>query len=260
MIPVKDLQNPLALLVLILVASAFSAPFGTPALAAFAKDFLPAVATLVAAYAGSWYAFTLNQDAIAKNLKSKQATTGAKAMFVLWREINAIAQVQEDVVNKYRDYPPAPLAMPPIENHFDDSIRLDIDGLSFLLEHGKSELLANLCIAETRYFQAIDCIRRRSRLHAEEVQPKIEGRKPKDRNLTPGELKDLLGIRLFHLLVDQTRLVMARTDDAVETLEAVAAELHAALRAIFPEVQFPKPAPMEKPKELDQAKRPDGLL
>lgn len=258
---VKDLRNPIALLVLILVAASFSAPFGTPQLAAFTKDFLPAVATLVAAYAGGWYAFSLNQQAVKAEQRAKQMGIGARAMFVLWRQINSVAQVQEDVIEKYRNYAPAPLAMPPIEHHFDDSVRLDIDGLMFLLDHGKSDLLGNLCIAETRYVQAVDRIRKRSLLHANEVQPRIEGKKPSDRNLTPEELRDILGIRLFHQLIGQTKEVISSTDDAVASLEAVAADLHAVLVSVFPEARFPKPAPMIAPSEnAEQQKRPSGLL
>lgn len=257
----KDLRNPMALLVLILVSAAFSAPFGTPQLAAFAKDFLPAVATLVAAYAGGWYAFTLNQDAIKKDLRLKQISIGAKAMFVLWRQINAIAQVQEDVINKFRNYAPAPLAMPPIEHHFDDSVRLDIDGLMFLLDYKKPEVLGNLCLAESRYIQAIDSIRKRSLLHVNEVQPRIEGKKPLDRNLSPEELRDIIGIRLFHQLVGQTKEVIDTTDDAVASLEAVAIDLHATLYSAFPEALFPKPTPIERDKgNTEPAQRPSGLL
>jgi hypothetical protein len=258
---VKELKNPITLLVLILVAAAFSAPFGTPLLAAFAKDFLPAVATLVAAYAGSWYAFSLNQEAVKTEQRSKQIGNGVRAMFVLWRQINAIAQVQEDVIDKFRDYAPAPLAMPPIEHHFDDSVRLDIDGLMFFLDHGKSELLGNLCIAETRYVQAVDRIRKRSLLHANEVQPKIEGKKPSDRNLSPDELRDIIGIRLFHQLIEQTKEAIATTDDAVASLEAVAVDLHTALLSAFPDAHFPKPAPMMEPLEKSEpTERPTGLL
>lgn len=255
------MKNPIALLVLILVTASFSAPFGTPQLAAFATDFLPAVATLVAAYAGAWYAFSLNQELAAKDQKLKQVGIGTRAMFVLWRQINSIAQVQENVISKYRNYPPAPLAMPPIEHYFDESARLDIDGLMFLLDHGKSELLANLCLAEGRYLQTIDIIRRRSFLHKEEIQPKIEGKKPKDRNLTPDELKEIVGIRLFHELVSQTNNVISTTDDTVASLEAVAGDLHQALRSIFPEDRFPKPAPMKEGHEESIEKpKPSGLL
>ena len=240
----KVLKNPVALLVLILVAAAFATPFGTPRLAAFAKDFLPAMATLVAAFAGGWYAFSLNQEAVKREQRSKQIGIGARAMFVLWRQINAIAQVQEDVIEKFRNYAPAPLAMPPIEHYFDDSVRLDLDGLMFLLDHGKSELLVSLCIAETRYMHAIDRIRKRSLLHVNEVQPKIEGKKPPDRNLSQEEFRDIIGVRLFHQLVEQTKEVIAGTDDAVASLEAVAIELHTALLSAFPGAHIAKPVPM----------------
>ncbi len=257
----NELKNPIALLVLILVVAAFSAPFGTLALADLAKDFLPAVATLVAAYAGAWYASTLKQEAASKEQRLRQIGTGARALFTMWRQLNTIAQIQEDVIDKYRNYPPAPLAMPPLTVQLDDSTRLDIDSLAFLLDHGKSELLANLCIAETRFVHAIDAIRRRSALHANEVQPKLENMLPEGRNLTPEELRGIVGARLFQLLIDQTREVIAKTDDAVETLEAVAANLHSTLKTVFPESKFPLPSPMEEnANTAAKPPRPTGLL
>lgn len=257
----KVLKNPVALLVLILVAAVFATLFGTPRLAVLVKDFLPALATFVAAFGGAWYAFSLNQAAVKREQRSQQIGIGARAMFVLWRQINAIGQVQEDVIEKFRNYAPAPLAMPPIQHHFDDSVRLDLDGLMFLLDHEKSELLVNLCIAETRYMHAIDRIRKRSLLHANEVQPKIEGKKPADRNLSPEELRDIIGIRLFHQLTEQTKDVIAGTDDAVASLEAVAGDLHIALLSAFPEARFPKPTPMmESLEKAEPVKRPSGLL
>lgn len=257
----KGLKNPIALLVLVIVVAAFSAPFGTPALATFAKDFLPAVATLVAAYAGAWYASTLTQQSAHKGLRARQIGSGARALFTIWRQLNTIAQIQEDVTAKYRNYPPAPLAMPPLTVPIDDTTRLDIDGLAFLIDHGKPELLANLCIAETRFVHAVDAIRRRSALHVSEVQPKLEHMIPEGRNLTPEELRAIIGVRLFSLLVDYTHEVIDKTDDAVAALEAVSSDLHVALKAIFPEGKFPLSAPMEEstPKTMN-APRPAGLL
>lgn len=257
----NELKNPIALLVLIIVVASFSGPFGTPAMASLAKDFLPAVATLVAAYAGAWYAATLQQKTASKELRLRQISIGARALFIMWRQLNTVAQIQEDVVDKYRDYPPAPLAMPPLTGPLDDAIRLDIESLAFLFDQGKPELLANLWIAETRFVHAVEAIRRRSTLHANEVQPRIENKIPEGRNLTPEELRGILGVRLFQLLIDQTREVIWRTDDAVETLEAVLADLHVALKTIFPEGKFPRAAPMkDEPTNANKPPRPTGLL
>ncbi len=257
----KELKNPIALLVLILLVAAFIAPFGSTTLAVFARDFLPAAATLVAAYAGALYGATLAHEAAKKDMRLKQIGIGARAMFTIWRQLNTIAQIQEDIVGKYRDYPPAPLAMPPIDVPIDDTIRIDIDGLAFLLDYGKSNLLINLCIAETRFIHAVDAIRRRSALHMDEVQPKLENKIPIGRNLTPDELRSLIGTRLFMQLVEQTQDVISRTDDAVDTLETVDDDLHEALQEIFPEGKFPRTAPLEgEPSQTEKRKRPTGLL
>jgi hypothetical protein len=242
----KELRNPIALLVLVIVVATFSAPFGTPALATFAKDFLPAVATLVAAYAGAWYGSKLKRDAVAQERRGREMAAGARALFTMWRQLNEVALIQELVIEKYRNYPPAPLAMPPIDFLASEIIRLDIDSLSFLIDSGKPELLADLCIAETRYMHALDVIRRRSNLHANEVQPKIENKIPKGRNLKPAELRKLVGPRLFSQLVGLTSEVIAKTDDAVKTLEAVSADLHTTMKEIFPDGKFPRPGPMDE--------------
>ena len=201
------------------------------------------------------------QRATSQELRQQQISAGKRALFTMWRQLNLIAQIQEDVTNKYRDYPPAPLAMPPITMKFDDSIRLNIDSLAFLLDHGKSDLLSNICIAETRYLDALDTIQRRSALHANEVQPKVEGKKPRDSNLTPDGLREIIGIRLFQLLVSQTQAMISKTDDAVATIEAVEADLYSALKAIFPEAKFPHQLPMEgEATNVVKPPRPTGLL
>ena len=257
----KELKNPITLLVLILVAAAFSAPFGTTELATFAKDFLPAVATLVAAYAGVLYGAALTQEATFKELRLRQISIGTHALFTIWRQLNAIQQFQIDIVEKYRNYPPAPLAMPPVNVPIEDTVRLDIDSLAFLLDHEKSVILANLCIAETRYINAVETIRQRSMLHANQIQPKLEGKIPKSRNLTPSELQKIVGVRLFTLLVSQTNEVISTTDDAVETLAAVELDLHNALKEIFPEGKFPISSPLENsPASPFSRPKPTGLL
>lgn len=201
------------------------------------------------------------QKAASQELRQHQIGAGTRALFTMWRQLNLIAQIQEDVTNKYRDYPPAPLAMPPIMKKLDDSIRLNIDSLAFLLDHGKSDLLVNICIAETRFLDALDIIQRRSALHANEVQPMVDGKKPRDRNLTPDELREIIGIRLFQLLISLTHEMISKTDDAVATIEAVEADLYSALKTIFPETSFPHQAPMDgETASAVKPPRPTGLL
>ncbi|HSX64732.1 MAG TPA: hypothetical protein VLF15_08390 [Pseudoxanthomonas sp.] len=235
----KELRNPLALLVLIIVVASFSAPFGTPQLAAFAKDFLPAVATLVAAYAGAWYGASLVKEAAKDEQRKRDVGAGARAMFVLWRQVNAVAQIQMDVVNKYRDNPSAPLVMPPVNYPLNDFARVNLDDLAFFLDLGNAKILEDLAIAELRFFHAIETIRERSRLHLMEIQPVLERIIPNGGPVSHAELQAALGPRLFSLLIDQTKRLILQVDDAVSTLDAVASDLHAALKVAFPDAKFP---------------------
>lgn len=119
----------LILLVLIVVAAALSSPFGTPEIAAFAKDFLPAAATLVSAYVGAWYGAALVKQSAKDDERKRNIGAGVRAMFTLWRQVNVVAQIQLDVVSKYRDNPAAPVVMPPVEYPLNDVARLNLDEL-----------------------------------------------------------------------------------------------------------------------------------
>jgi hypothetical protein len=236
------LKHPLTLLVLVLVAASFSAPFGTPQLAAFAKDFLPAAATLISAYAGVWFGASLTRASAQEEERKRRIAIGARAMFTLWRQVNVVAQIQIDVVDVYRDNPSAPIAMPPINYPMDEAGRLNIDGLAFFLDVGNAQVLESLSIAEQRFLHAVDTIRRRSTLHLMEVQPILERVIPNGGPVSHAMLEKELGPRLFSMLIDQTRSLILKVDDAVASLDKAAAELYTALKKEFPDAKFPQPS------------------
>lgn len=246
----KEPRSLLALLVLIVIAAALSAPLGTPEVAAFAKDFLPAAATLVSAYVGAWYGAALVKRAAKDDERKRNIGAGARAMFALWRQVNAVAQIQLDVVNKYRDNPSAPVAMPPVDYPLNDFARVNLDDLAFFLDLGNATILEELVIAELRFFHAVETIRERSSLHLTEIQPVLERLIPNGGPIPHAELQAALGPRLFSLLIDKTRMLIHQVDDAVATLDAVAANLYAALKAEFPDVKFPAPS---KPEAAEAA-------
>ncbi|QLG92386.1 hypothetical protein HZF02_20055 [Pseudomonas yamanorum] len=238
----KKLKNPLTLLVLIIVAASFSAPFGTPQLAAFAKDFLPAAATLIAAYAGAWYGASLVRDAAQEDERKRQIGAGARAMFTLWRQINIVAQIQMDFVDDYRDNPSVVISLPPIDYPLDEPPRIDLDSLAFFLDLGNAEILEALVIAEQNFLHAIDVVRTRSTLHFVEVQPILEKIIPNGGPISHASLEKALGPRLFSQLIDQTKRLIFRVDRSIEDLDKVADELHTALKKGFPDAKFPRPS------------------
>lgn len=238
----KKLKNPLTLLVLIIVAASFSAPFGTPQLAAFAKDFLPAVATLIAAYVGAWYGASLVQDAAQEKERKRQIGAGARAMFTLWRQVNVVAQIQTDFVDHHRDEPLAAISLPPIDYPLDETPRIDVDSLAFFLDLGDAKILETLVIAEQNFLHAVEVVRTRSVLHLMEVQPILEKIIPKGGLVSHAILEQALGPRLFSQLIDQTKRLIFRVDNTVIDLDEAAQGLYTALKKAFPDAKFPQPS------------------
>ncbi len=255
----KKLKNPLTLLVLITVAASFSAPFGTPQLAAFVKDFLPAIATLIAAYAGAWYGASLLRDAAQEDERKRQIGAGARAMFTLWRQVSIVAQIQMDFVDKYRNKPSAVISFPPIDYPLDEPPRLDLDSLAFFLDQGNAEVLSTLVITEQNFLHAISVVRTRSTLHLVEIQPVLEKIIPRGGPVTHAQLEESLGPRLFSQLIDQTKRLIAEVDNSVVDLDKAAQELYAALKKAFPGAKFPRPSePIEEPRSVESAKPEKG--
>lgn len=238
----KKLKNPLTLLVFIIVAASFSAPFGTPQLAAFAKDFLPAIGTLIAAYAGAWYGASLVRDSAQEDERIRQIGAGARAMLTLWRQVNIVAQIQIDIVDQYRDTPSVAITLPPIDYPLDQPPRIDLDSLTFFLDLGNAGILETLVIAEQNFLHTVDVIRTRSTLHLVEVQPILEKIIPNGGPISHASLEQALGPRLFSQLIDQTKRLIFRVDRSVEDLDNVANELYAALTKRFPDAKFPQPS------------------
>ncbi|WEK32578.1 MAG: hypothetical protein P0Y58_10420 [Candidatus Pseudomonas phytovorans] len=238
----KSFKYPLTLLILIIVAALFSAPYGTPKVAAFAKDFLPAVATLIAAYAGAWYGASLLRDAAQEDEKKRQIGAGARAMFTLWRQVNVVAQIQVDFVDDYRGKPEAVISLPPIDYPLDDIPKLDLDSLAFLLDFGDAVVLETLVIAEQNFLHAVEVVKTRSALHLMDVQPILEKIIPDGGTISHKQLEQTLGPRLFSQLIDQTKRLIFRVDSSIIDLDGAAQQLYVALKKAFPDTKFPAPS------------------
>ena len=217
-------------------------PFGPPQIAAIAKDFLPAMATLVAAWVGASLGASLTRDAAQEDERKRQIGAGARAMFTLWRQVNIVAQIQVDFIDDHRQNPAAVIALPPIDYPLDDIPRLDLDSLAFVLDLGNATLLENLVIAEQNFLHAIEVVRKRSTLHLEEVQPILEKIIPKGGPVTHAQLEQAMGPRLFSLLIDQTKRLIFRVDRSVIDLDKAALDMYTTLKKAFPEAKFPKPS------------------
>ena len=203
------------------------------------KDFLPAIATLLAAFLGAWFAFILENRKKERELEDKNIAAGNRALFVLIRQLNVLLVFQKQAIEPVRNHPGIFIAMEPLLPRTYDSLKFDVDSLSFLLETDYRQVLMEIMIEELSFQETIRAINERSRIHFTQVQPLME----KAGIIEGGEYKNsdferILGNRLYLHLRRLTDAVVDHVDKTVISLRKMSEELRNVLRKLYPDAKF----------------------
>ena len=202
----------------------------------FLTSYIPALATLVAAYYGANYAFQFQNDKEKDDLKRRNIVSVNSSIFTLTRMANKLFIFQRDIINPVRNSPVFFLDMPPTMDMEKELIKLEIDSLYFLLETDDRNLLGEIMIEEERYRSAIEAINMRSRTHIQEVQPLLEsaGVLPSG-SYTLKQFEEILGIRLFTTIKQSSAQVITHVDRTLISLKEVADKLNASIKRQYPD-------------------------
>ena len=224
-------------------------------LGAVFKVYLPAMATLMAAYFGAKYAFDLQTEKEKATIKQSNIVNGNLAIFNILRMINNLLDYQKQIIDPVRNKPTSFLEMSPTLPSEVDNVSLNIEKLSFLLATDDPNILGELSIEESRYQRAMDAIKERSRIHRNEAQPLL------DRagiihggNYTFEEIKSALGNRLYTTLQQSTKQIVEHVDATIDSLREIGNKLHKALKGLYPNEEVtriadPVPSPPSRREE-----------
>ncbi len=198
--------------------------------------YLPAMATLMAAYFGAKYAFDLQAEKEKEIIKQRNVVNANLTIFNILRMINNLLNYQQQIINPVRDKPTSFLEMSPTLPSEKDKISLNIEMLSFLLSTNNPNILGELSIEDSRYQRAVDAIKERSRIHFSEAQPLLE----KAGIIQGGDylFKDIekaSGNRLYTTLQQSTKQIIEHVDGAIDSLRKVGNELRKAIEDLYPE-------------------------
>jgi hypothetical protein len=183
--------------------------------------------TLVAAFAGSWYAFRLSDQAKARETTAGHVAAINRAQFVLIQQYNALRVFQQRSIEPVRSDSLRFINMRPTLPLRQLSVPLDIDSLSFLLETDDREFVFKLLIEEQRFKTALQAINERSRLHIEEVQPRLMAAAIREKSEC--NIEDLVGALGEHLLL----LIQRGTEEAVREVDLTLASTIEQSRALY---------------------------
>lgn len=221
-----------------LAALLLTVPPESPGVITFG-DILQVVSTLVAAFAGAWFAFIYQNRQKAKEERRKQVSAGNRALATLLMQANTLTLYQRDMIDPHRDNPGCHFAIMPTLPYREEALTYDIAALDFLLHPKYAEVAFSLLLEEQRYREALKAINERSRFHREVVQPALE------RNgIMEGivyrekDFRDALGVLGYQNLKQLTEAVIIHVDRTVDSLMAAKEELRKTLNELFPDDTF----------------------
>lgn len=200
------------------------------------ETLISALAVVVAAFSGAWYAFRLSdKERERKELKNAVAS-GNRAIFTLMRQWNELSLIQRQLIDPMRSHPARFVTLLPTLPLDYEPLKCDIDSIGFLLETPHRQCLMDLMVAESRFQTAVRVLNERSKLHMQTVQPLLEKAGIiEGGDYTKKEIEAALGDRLSVHLSRLTDDVIELVDNAIISLKDISDKLHNALRQLYPQ-------------------------
>lgn len=204
-----------------------------------AKEILPSLTTLIAAFFGAWFAFSLQNMSRKKDDQNTKISFGNQALFTLCQRVNNLWLIQKKIIDPFRGDPGFHIGMRPTQDFENDDTYLDIEGLKFLLDTEYQQLLLDLHIEDQRYKTCIRLVNSRSQLHMNLVQPRLESA-----NISEGQYysadywKEAIGQRLYLTLQRATEDLISNVDNTVKSNTEIKDRLIDAFRELLPGEKF----------------------
>lgn len=216
--------------------------FAGAALMAFAEDIslVPhikvmsgAVATLIAAFVGAWYAFRLQLAHLEQQRTKEQVEAGNKAIFELVRTYNKFLAVKKQFIDEYRSNSARHVFIMPMAGDIKPQ-QINFDSLAFLFDSDDPNLLGRLSMFEQEVASVLGVIDQRSRLHVDVVQPLLEMWERENGPLISiEEMEKALGPRYVKTLKMLTDFMVDGVDSIVQTSELHIGEMNRTMKAKF---------------------------
>jgi|SRR3990170_7654293 len=213
--------------------------FGTDVGENFMDSIITALATLAAAYFGALFAFKFQERKEERKILTNNIAAGNRAMFLLFRQFNELSVIQKQIIEPARTHPAKFVVMRPALPLNYESLRFEVNNLSFLLETKHRQVLMDLLIEEGRFHAAVQALNKRSKVHLHDVQPVLEKAgivEGGDYSLS--QLRDAMGNRLFTQLNRATDQMINHIDDSIKSLLQMGDKLYEVLKELYPGETF----------------------
>lgn len=199
-------------------------------------SYVPALATLLAAFYGAKYAFDFQRKKETDDQKNKDLVAANITIFNLMRMANSLLVFRKQVIDPFREKPTAFLEMPPVLHTVGEDIKITPDSLYFLLQTKERNLLGEILIEERRYHTAIQCIEERSNLHRNEIQPLLDrSGVMQGGGCSIEQIEKALGERMFVTINQATDQLIEHVDQTIVSIQVVSNKLVECMKNMHPD-------------------------
>ena len=193
--------------------------------------------TLVAAFAGSYSAFKLNEIKFKKDTQQAEVAAANVALIQLSRMVNTMELYRRRTLAPYRESETRPYTTQCISLPLRDGDLLKIESLSFLIKNDGAELLGKIDIENQRYASAVEMVNLRCKYHIEQIQPVLE---QFGATANVQELEDALGLRKKHTMKNLTDEMYDQVEKNCQSIKEALDLLFAKMKSVYPKEIFIK--------------------
>lgn len=199
-------------------------------------------ATLIAAYGGAKYAFTIQNKSNKEQRDAENLAAGNMALFMLMRYHNKFLNIERQMIGSMRTHPHRHHFIRPSLVGEGESLQFDFSSLSFIIS-SHANILGAMSALEQDIKGTFEIIDQRSRIHFEQLQPtveRLENERAPDTGVSVEEVEAALGTKSTSHLKSCTEYMIRGVDRALENSKALSVELGQALLQKFPDAQVIK--------------------
>ncbi len=196
-----------------------------------------AVIIISAAFFGSFSAFRLNNYRENRSVESKRILSLKTAVFILARQANTLGN-EKLVLRKYEGTEEKYFDLPSKVGSIYSELKINLNELSFLLNHPDQNLLFDLAIEQDRFSAALEAINLRSDYHYNYVQPALRDKPHLAMNPRFIQLSATVGPAITEGIKNTTDNVYQHVYETLASINEMQERLAHVAHEMFPNERF----------------------
>lgn len=197
-------------------------------------NLIPLAGTIAAAFLGAWTAFFLESKSRHREIRQKNLDAANSLIYALFERSSVTNFVKTKLLDPKKDDPLRFLSIEPIRDFRSPESKILVQDISYIFQTKYRYLVLELHVIDQRFEALTKLIKRRSDLHLNEVQVKLDAAGLKEKDMVTLErLEEIVGNKTFVNLQKNTDHLIEMTDRFVEDIDAIQQKLIQAFFDLF---------------------------